>query len=58
MDMQMPEMDGLQATRVIRMLPRTARVPIIAMTAAAMEERQAGVLGRGHERPRFQADRS
>jgi two-component system sensor histidine kinase/response regulator len=47
MDMQMPEMDGVQATRVIRMLPHAARLPIIAMTAAAMEEDKQECLAAG-----------
>jgi two-component system sensor histidine kinase/response regulator len=36
MDVQMPEMDGLSATRIIRQLPTHSHVPIIAMTAHAM----------------------
>ena len=41
MDLQMPEMDGYQATRKIRSDARFATLPIVAMTAhATMEERQ------------------
>jgi signal transduction histidine kinase/CheY-like chemotaxis protein len=47
MDWYMPEMNGLEATRLIRALPGKQHLPIIAMTAAAMSEDKAECLAAG-----------
>ena len=47
MDMQMPNMDGLEATRRIRAMPAHAQTPIVAMTANAFEEHRNECLSAG-----------
>jgi signal transduction histidine kinase len=47
MDVQMPGLDGLEATKAIRRLPGMAQIPVLAMTANAYDEDRAACLAAG-----------
>jgi len=47
MDIQMPEMDGLEATRRIRQLAGLEKLPVLALTAGALAEERRRALEAG-----------
>ena len=47
MDMRMPEMNGIEATRIIRAMSGGRYVPIIALTASLLEETHPDILEAG-----------
>lgn len=47
MDMMMPDMDGYEAVKIIRQTPSIKHIPVIAVTAQAMEEDRQKCLDAG-----------
>ncbi|MBV8470212.1 MAG: response regulator [Burkholderiaceae bacterium] len=47
MDVQMPFLDGFEATRQIRAIPRLAKLPVVALTAGAFKAQQEGAREAG-----------
>ena len=47
MDIQLPKMDGLEVTRRLRQTPEFSQVPIIALTASAMEGDREKIIAAG-----------
>lgn len=47
MDVQMPEMNGYEATKAIRAIPELSKTPILAMTANAFDEDRKAAFAAG-----------
>ena len=47
MDLSLPGLDGLETTQLLRATPATAALPVIALTAHAMEADRARALSMG-----------
>jgi two-component system, cell cycle response regulator DivK len=49
MDIQLPDLDGVAALRQLRADPRTAAIPVVALTAFAMKEDRERFLQAGFD---------
>ena len=49
MDIQLPGMNGIDALRVLRADPATAKIPVIAVTASVMQQDRKVILEAGFD---------
>ncbi|HEY6311649.1 MAG TPA: response regulator [Streptosporangiaceae bacterium] len=49
MDLQLPGIDGMEALRRLRESPRTAGIPVVAVTAQAMKQDRERTLAAGFD---------
>lgn len=49
MDLHLPEMDGITATRIIKSEERNRSIPILALTASAMKGEEEKILSKGFD---------
>ena len=49
MDLQLPGIDGMEALRQLRESPRTANIPVVAVTAQAMKQDRERALDAGFD---------
>jgi len=49
MDIQLPGMDGITAMKQLKADSRTAKIPVIAITASAMTNNRTTMLGQGFD---------
>lgn len=47
MDLQLPDMDGIEATRILKADPATRDIPVIALSAYAMKGDEEKILSAG-----------
>lgn len=47
MDIQLPGIDGLEATAILKADPATAHIPVVALTAFAMKDDEARIRAAG-----------
>jgi two-component system cell cycle response regulator DivK len=49
MDIQLPDLDGVSALHMLRSLPATSTIPVVALTAFAMDHDRDRILAAGFD---------